>query len=49
MHPMFVTLFLEPGADDLLAEEEDKRRAAKQARRARSRVNTRTIRVTVRD
>jgi len=29
MHPMFVKLFLESGADDILAEEEDRRRAAR--------------------
>jgi len=28
MHPMFVTLYLENDADDVLAEEEDRRRAA---------------------
>ena len=37
MHPMFVKLFLENSADDGLAEEEDRRRAANRARRARSR------------
>jgi hypothetical protein len=46
MHPMFVKLFLETGADDLLAEDEDKRRAANRARRNRSRV---AIKVTARD
>ena len=46
MHPVFVKLFLETGTDDLLAEEEDKRRAANRARRARSRV---AARVTARD
>jgi hypothetical protein len=35
MHPMFVTLYLENDADDVLAEEEDRRRAASRARRAR--------------
>ena len=39
MHPMFVKLFLETDADDLLAEE-DKRRAANRARRTRSRTAT---------
>ena len=34
MHPMFVKLFLEDDADDLLAEE-DKRRRARRARRDR--------------
>ena len=33
MHPMFVTLFIETDADDLLTEEQDrKRRARGQAR-----------------
>ena len=41
MHPMFVKLFLETSEDDLLAEEEDRRRAANRARRTRSRVATR--------
>ena len=43
MHPMFVKLYLEADADDLLAEEEQ-RRSAKLARRNRSRT---TVRVTV--
>ena len=43
MHPMFVQLFLENGADDVLAEEEDRRRAAHRSRRARSRQATRVI------
>ena len=38
MHPMFVKLYLENDADDLLAEEENRRRAAKRARRARTRL-----------
>ena len=42
MHPMFVKLFLEADADDLLAEEEDKRHRANRARHTRSR---RVIRV----
>ena len=46
MHPMFVKLFLENDADDMLAENEDRRRAANRARRARSR---QAIRVTARD
>jgi hypothetical protein len=46
MHPMFVKLFLETSADDLLAEEEDKRRRASRARRDRSRV---AMKVTARD
>ena len=37
MHPMFVKLFLENSADEGLAEEEDRRRAANRARRSRSR------------
>ena len=45
MHPMFVKLFLEPDADDLLADEEDRRRNAKVARRNRSRM---TMRATAR-
>ena len=36
MHPMFVTLFLETDADDLLTEEQDKRRHVRRARRSRS-------------
>ncbi len=36
MHPMFARLFLETGADDLLADEEQKRRPANLARRNRS-------------
>jgi hypothetical protein len=43
MHPMFVKLFLENDADDVLAEEEDRRRAANRARRPRSRQATRVI------
>ena len=35
MHPMFVQLFIESDADDLLAEE-DRRRRVSRARRARS-------------
>jgi hypothetical protein len=46
MHPMFVKLFLETSADDLLADEEDERRRASRARRDRSRV---AVRVTARD
>ena len=46
MHPMFVKLFMQPGEDDVLAEEEDRRRAANRARRTRSRV---AIRVPARD
>ena len=40
MHPMFVKLFLQTSEDDLLAEEQDRRRAANRARRTRSRVAT---------
>ena len=40
MHPMFVKLFLETDADDVLAEGEDKRRAVNRARRIRSRAAT---------
>ena len=40
MHPMFVTLYLDNDADDVLAEQEDRRRAASRARRARSRLTT---------
>jgi len=43
MHPMFVKLYLETSEDDLLAGEEDRRRAANRARRTRSRVATRSV------
>jgi hypothetical protein len=43
MHPMFVKLFLENDADDVLAEEEDRRQTANRARRLRSRQATRVI------
>ena len=43
MHPMFVKLYLENDADDVLAEQEDRRRAANRARRARSRQTTRVV------
>jgi hypothetical protein len=46
MHPMFVKLFLENSADDVLAEEEDRRRAANRTRRPRSR---RAVTLTTRD
>jgi hypothetical protein len=36
MHPMFVRLFIETDADDSLAEEENRRRQTRQARRGRS-------------
>ena len=45
VHPMFVKLFLEDGADDPLAEE-DRRRTGRRSRRIRVR---QAARVTVRD
>ena len=36
MHPMFVTLFIKTDTDDLLAEEQDRKRRAYAARRGRS-------------
>ena len=45
MHPMFVKLFLETDAEDLLADEEENRRRAARARRTRSRM---TLQVTAR-
>jgi hypothetical protein len=36
MHPLFVTLFLETDADDLLAEERDRKRRTRAVRRGRS-------------
>ena len=36
MHPMFVTLFIETDTDDLLTEEQDRKRRAYAARRGRS-------------
>jgi hypothetical protein len=36
MHPMFVMLFIETDADELLTQERDKRRRARSARRLRS-------------
>ncbi len=42
MHPMFVTLFIETDAGDLLTEEQDRKRRAHAARRGRS---ARVIRV----
>jgi len=36
MHPMFVALFIETDAGDLLAEERDRKRRAHAARRGRS-------------
>ena len=44
MHPMFVTLFIETDTDDLLTEEQDRKRRAYAARRGRS---TRVTRVAV--
>jgi hypothetical protein len=44
MHPMFVKLYLEPEAEDLLADERH-RRSARLARRNRSRM---AVRVTAR-
>jgi hypothetical protein len=38
MHPIFGKLFLQTGADDLLADEQDKQRAANRARRHRPRL-----------
>jgi len=46
MHPMFVKLFIETDADDQLADVQDKRRHARQARRSRS---ARVMRVAARD
>jgi hypothetical protein len=43
MHPMFVKLYLD-AEDDLLAEEEEKRRSAKRARHVRSRMAVRVTR-----
>ena len=36
MHPMFVTLFIKTDTDDLLTEEQDRKRRAYAARRGRS-------------
>ena len=36
MHPMFVRLFIETDTDDLLAEEQDRKRRARAVRRGRS-------------
>jgi hypothetical protein len=36
MHPVFVTLFIETDTDDLLAEEQDRKRRAHAARRGRA-------------
>ena len=36
MHPMFVRLFIETDADDLLIEDQDRKRRARAVRRGRS-------------
>jgi hypothetical protein len=36
VHPMFVTLFIETDADDLLTQEQDKQRRARSSRRSKS-------------
>ena len=36
MHPLFATLFIETDADDLLAEEQDRKRRARAVRAGRS-------------
>ena len=36
MHPLFVTLFVETDADDLLAEEQDRKRRARAVRHGKS-------------
>ena len=41
MHPMFRQLYLEADADDVLADERDKRRRANRARRLRTRTAVR--------
>jgi hypothetical protein len=46
MHPMFVKLFIETDADDLLAEEEAKRRRVRRSQRDRPAV---AVRATSRD
>ena len=38
MHPMFVRLFIETDADDLLTEEQDRKRRAHATRRGTARV-----------
>jgi len=40
MHPMFVKLYLENDADEVLAEEENRRRAASRTRRVQTRLTT---------
>jgi hypothetical protein len=46
MHPMFVKLYLEADADDLLADERNRRRRANRSRRMATRTN---VRVAARD
>jgi hypothetical protein len=46
MHPMFVKLFIETDADDLLTYEEEQRRRARRARHNRSRT---AMKVTAQD
>jgi hypothetical protein len=43
MHPMFVKLFIETDADDLFAEEDARRHAARRARRDRPAMIVRTV------
>jgi hypothetical protein len=43
MHPMFVKLFIETDADDLLAEEEAKRRHARRTRRTRPAIAVQSV------
>ena len=49
MHPMFVKLYLDNGADDVLADEEDRRRASNRARRARASRSRLVVRAAARD
>jgi len=46
MHPMFVKLYLEADADDLLADERNRRRRVNRSRRLATRTN---VRVAARD
>ena len=43
MHPMFVKLFIETDADDLLAAEEAGRRSARRSRRTRQAMIVKTV------
>ena len=43
MHPMFVKLYLEADADDLLADEQNKRRRANRGRRLRAQTVVRVV------